>query len=229
MLWAALALVDAVTVLLLAVHQARVAARAARALPLAVAEDVVVHQALGAVEERDRLQAEDVADLQRLLIRRDRWIELYQNMELTKNRDLAESAAYTDLLAKRVRAPWTGYVVAKGDTEGLYGDDWASSKVRIQARALLPVTGILLRGFRPEEAGSMNLKVLVDGVPAVERAVSGYFELPVPVRKAADEKFELRFECDSKPGWGAASGNDRDLAFILMELRAQHPPTAMRK
>jgi hypothetical protein len=98
--------------------------------------------------------------------------------------------------------------------------------VRIRAQALLPVTGVLLRGFRPEEAGATNLKVLVDGAPVAERAVSGYFELPIPVSKAAEEKFELRFESDSKPGWGAASGDDRDLAFILMELRAQHPKGA---
>ena len=57
---------------------------------------------------------DDCTELKRLLIRRDRWIELYQNMELTKNRDLAESAAYTDLLVKRAQVPFTGYVLRQG-------------------------------------------------------------------------------------------------------------------
>jgi hypothetical protein len=29
--------------------------------------------------------------------------------------------------------------------------------------------------------------------------------------------------CDSEPGWAAAAGDDRDLAFIFAELRALHP------
>ena len=181
------------------------------------------------IREGHTLTADDVAELQRLLIRRDRWIELYQNMELTKNRDLAESAAYAELLARRAHVPFTGYVLRQGDTEGLYGDEWVSSKVCIRAQALQPVTGLLLRGFRPAEAGATNLKISVDGVVAVEHAVSGYFELPVPVNKPAQATLELRFDCDSMPGWGAAAGDDRDLAFILLELRAEHPPTAARK
>ncbi|MFM2124812.1 MAG: hypothetical protein RL328_1263, partial [Acidobacteriota bacterium] len=63
------------------------------------------------IREGYTLTSDDVAELKRLLIRRDRWIELYQNMELTKNRDLAESAAYTDLLTKRAQVPFTGYVL----------------------------------------------------------------------------------------------------------------------
>ncbi len=172
------------------------------------------------------LTAEDIPELQRLLIRRDKWIELYQNMELTKNRDLAESAAYTDLLSKRTHVPVTGYVLKQGASEGFHGDEWVSSNVRVTLEALLPVSGLLLRGFRPPEAGSTKLQVLVDGAVKAERTISEYFELPIVVTLAAQQKIELQIVSDSKPGWGAAAGDDRDLAFILMELRAQHPKGA---
>lgn len=172
------------------------------------------------------LTQDDVAELKRLLIRRDRWIELYQNMELTKNRDLAESAAYSELLAKRTHVPVTGYVLKQGTSEGLYGDEWASSNVRVQLEALLPVSGLLLRGYRPPNAGAMTLRVSVDGAVKVERSVSEYFEIPIPVTKGAQEKFTVEIVSDSEPGWASAAGDERDLAFIFMELRAQHPKGA---
>ena len=65
------------------------------------------------------LTADDVLDLKRLLVRRDRWIELYQNMELSKNRDLAESAAYSELLERRTHVPVTGYVLKQGESDTL--------------------------------------------------------------------------------------------------------------
>ncbi|MEO5925332.1 MAG: 2OG-Fe(II) oxygenase [Bryobacteraceae bacterium] len=164
----------------------------------------------------------DVEDLQRLLARRDQWIELYQKMELRKNAEIAESTAYCDLLSKRTNVPLTGYVLLQGGNEGLYGDDWASSHVKLRIQVLQPVTGLSVKGFRPESAPQSKLKVFVDGKPVAESAISGSFDVPVPVTKAAGDSFELELLCDSKPGWAKDSGDDRDLAFILTELRAQH-------
>jgi hypothetical protein len=164
----------------------------------------------------------DVEDLQRLLARRDQWIELYQKMELRKNAEIAESSAYCDMLSKRTRVPLTGYVLLQGGNEGLYGDDWASSRVKLRVQALQPVTGFAVRGFRPESAPESKLKVLIDGKAVAESVISGSFDLAVPVTKTEGDSFELELLCDSKPGWAKDSGDDRDLAFILIELRAQH-------
>jgi Rps23 Pro-64 3,4-dihydroxylase Tpa1-like proline 4-hydroxylase len=172
------------------------------------------------------LTDDDVEQLQRLLIRRDQWIELYQKMELKKNAEIAESTAYADLLSKRTNVPLTGYALQQGDSEGLFGDEWASPRVRIQIKALLPMTCLTIRGFRPESAPTAKLRVLLDGAVAAETMISGSFEIAVLMTRAAEDVFSLELVSDSHPGWAKASGDDRDLAYILMELRARHPGCA---
>ncbi len=169
--------------------------------------------------EGHRLTAEDVVELRRLLTRRDQWIELYQKMELRKNAEIAESSAYCDLLASRTRVPLTGYALVQEASEGLLGDEWASSTVRLRIQTLQPVTALLVRGYRPESAPATKLRALVNGTPVAESPISGSFELNVPVTQ---ESFELSLFSDSHPGWAKATGDDRDLAFILTELRVLH-------
>ncbi len=173
--------------------------------------------------EGHTLSADDVTELQRLLTRRDQWIELYQKMELRKNADLAESAAYTVLLAKHSNVPLTGYALAQGESEGLLGDEWASSNVRLRIKPLLPCSGLVVRGYRPESAPATKLRVSIDGKCVAESAVTGSFNLAVPVSKAAQEAFDLELQCDPHPGWAKDAGDDRDLAFIFTELRVLHP------
>ncbi len=95
------------------------------------------------------LTAEDLLDLRRLLIRRDQWIELYQKMELDKNREIAQIEAGARHLRSQARAALTGYVLQESNKEGLYGDGWVATRVRIGNRPLLTVSQFLLRGFRP--------------------------------------------------------------------------------
>src|SRR5690349_4423947 len=75
------------------------------------------------------LTEDDVRELHALLIRRDQWIELYQKMELDKNRDLAELTAALECTRAQTPVPLTGYALLDGPVEGLYGDGWAASKV----------------------------------------------------------------------------------------------------
>jgi 2OG-Fe(II) oxygenase superfamily len=169
------------------------------------------------------LSTEDAAELARLLIRRDTWIELYQKMELEKNGWIAELGKYIEHLQGQARAPLTGYILQEGDTQGFYGDTWAASRVRIRLRPLLPVKELLIRGFRPPEAPAATLQALIDGTVAARTTLRGEFALAVPVSRKADQVFELELACDSPPGWAAANGDDRDLAFVVNELRARHP------
>ncbi len=174
------------------------------------------------------LTDEDALQLQSLLARRDGWIEYYQKLELQKNADLAELAAHIESLRRRLRAPLTGYVLLEGSVEGLYGDGWASSRVHLQVRPLLPVSSFLVRGFRPPAAPEAKLRVMLDGAVAAEAVVSGPLELTVPVvpKEAVpqgQEMFDLELVCDSAPGWAKSVGDERDLAFVFTELRARHP------
>jgi Rps23 Pro-64 3,4-dihydroxylase Tpa1-like proline 4-hydroxylase len=173
--------------------------------------------------EGHTLTAGDVVELQRLLTRRDQWIELYQKMELRKNAEIAESSAYCDMLAKRTNVPLTGYALVEGPSDGLLGDEWASSKVRLRIQPLLPCSGLVVRGYRPEAAPATKLRASVDGQTVAEAAATGSFALTVPVTKAPHEAFDLELQCDAHPGWAKDSGDDRDLAFIFTELRTLHP------
>lgn len=169
------------------------------------------------------LTGDDVTELRRLLTRRDQWIELYQTMELRKNAELSESAAYSDMLASRTRVPLTGYGLVQGASEGLLGDEWMSPKVLLQLKALEPVTAVLVRGYRPESAPATTLRAKIDGRLVAEVPMTGSFELSVPVNAA---EFVLELTCDSHAGWAKDSGDDRDLAFILTELRLVHATAA---
>jgi hypothetical protein len=53
------------------------------------------------------------------------------------------------------------------------------------------------------------------------RSDEGEFEISAAVRPS-DQVTRIEITCDSPPGWGASKGEDRDLTFLLSELRAEH-------
>jgi hypothetical protein len=73
------------------------------------------------------LTASDVEELQRLLSRRDHWIELYQSMELEKNRQLAAQSRLIEDLKTHVRAPLIGLIEPTAAPAGLSADGWTAS------------------------------------------------------------------------------------------------------
>ncbi len=165
----------------------------------------------------------DVEELRRLLIRRDRWIELYQKMELDKNAEIAETGAYVQKLLAQVRAPLTGYALEERPAEGLYGGDrWVASRVRLWIQPITPVTQFLVRGFRPEWAPEAQVKISINGAAAARSSIRGEFEISARLPRAIPEPFQLEILTESEPGWAAARGDDRDLAFLLSEIRALH-------
>jgi hypothetical protein len=168
------------------------------------------------------LQPDDIEELRSLLIRRDRWIELYQKMELEKNREIADTAAIVARLGAQIRAPLTGYVLQEGPTEGLYGEGWASSRVKIGIKPLRPVSGFVLRGFRPEWAPPAQASITIGGARLARVPLRGEFEGSALLTRPSSNALEIVIESDSPPGWAAARGDDRDLAFLLNELRALH-------
>lgn len=167
------------------------------------------------------LTREDVEELRGLLIRRDRWIELYQNMELANNREIAEMATAISRLSAQARLPLTGYVLQEGPTEGLYGDGWAASRVRIRIKPLRAVKGFTVRAYRPEWAPSAHLTLSIDGKESAHVSMKGEFEIGTALRPT-EQGLQIEFFSDSPPGWGSLKGDDRDLAFLLKELRAEH-------
>jgi hypothetical protein len=168
------------------------------------------------------LDAAGVAELQRLMIRRDTWIELYQKMELDKNRTLSEARQYVADLEAHLRMPLTGYVLQDGLAQGLYPGDWASSRVRLRLSPLMPVKAIRLEGWRLEDTPAAQVTILVNGVEAGKgKASAGMFQVTARLRKPLREAFDIEIRCDSAGPQMSPDGQGR--AFTIVELRASHP------
>lgn len=172
------------------------------------------------------LTPEECRDLLHAVDRRDKWIELYQKMELAKSGQVEQHAAYVRYVLARVRAPFTGYVLQEGLSEGLYADGWARPQISLQFRPLQPVTALRLRGWRPESAPPATVTVRLNQTVAEKAVSGGLFEVELngpgfPIGGTARLEVECHPPLDSQ-------GDGRELAWVLVEIRAEHdlPPVA---
>jgi hypothetical protein len=163
----------------------------------------------------------DVKHLRFEMDRRDKWIELYQKMELAKNGEIAEKAGYIHDILSRVRAPLTGYVLQDGTSEGLYSEGWTAEKARFAVRPLEPLTSLTIKGWRPDAADpNTTVEVRIDGEPrATAQAGHGVFEIPVSFDPPCTAAITVEISCNPvyRP-----EGDNRELGFVLMEVRAAH-------
>ena len=174
------------------------------------------------------LTEDECRELRHAVDRRDKWIESYQRIELRKSGQVEEHAAYIREILSRFRAPLTGYVMQEGPVAGLYPDGWAQPEMSLRFRCDRPVTALRLRGWLPESASAeTHLKVRLNGHPAAHAALKpGVFELELtgaeyPIMDVA------RIDVECGPSF-QVPGDDRKLAFVFTELRAEHaglPPT----
>jgi hypothetical protein len=162
----------------------------------------------------------DERDLLFQVDRRDKWIEKYQQMEVDKGREIQQKTAYILDILSRVRAPITGYALQEGPSRGLYADGWVSATVQVTIRPLKPVTGLSIRGWRPDYAGSAEITIKVNDKSAgTSRVDQGLCEISVTPDEPLETAFVLEIEC--QPGF-QAPGDDRFLGFVLIEVRAEH-------
>jgi hypothetical protein len=169
------------------------------------------------------LTANDVVELKSHLARRDRWIELYQKMELDING--LTSGLERELLALKqtARIPTTGYIRQEGPASGFHYDLWAGPSLRVQLTAIEPIVKLELKGFRPEGSGKGRVTVLVNGEEAGAGEVSaGQFSVGCGLPKRVEGAFDLELRFAGAPAPKSA-GDERELSFMLVELRAMHP------
>jgi hypothetical protein len=168
------------------------------------------------------LTSEEVVELKALLVRRDRWIELYQKMEMDKNRTISQLGGHVKLLEDIVRLPVTGYAIQEGATSGAFGDGWISPRLKTRLRPTRPVTGFTMHAFRPEEAGGGQVRILIDGQEIAAQTVpAGRSEVKATFTRDIGSSFELEILFDPPQKW-APPGDDRDLALMAVEMRLEH-------
>jgi Rps23 Pro-64 3,4-dihydroxylase Tpa1-like proline 4-hydroxylase len=168
------------------------------------------------------LTEDECRQLRHAVDRRDKWIESYQKIELRKSGQVEQHSAYIREILSRLRAPLTGYVTQEGPVEGLYHDGWAQPKMSLRFRCDRPVTALRLRGWLPESGSAeTRLRVHLNGCLMADTALKpGAFELELagteyPIMNIA------RIDVECGPPF-RVPGDDRDLAFVFTELRAEH-------
>jgi hypothetical protein len=121
----------------------------------------------------------------------------------------------------RIRAPLTGYMLQEGTATGLYADGWVAPQVEVEVRALLPVSEIIVRGWRRDGLSPGRVRVSIGDAASVETETgAGMFELTVTLPQSIHDTFHIRIAFTSVQK--SPSPDGRDLAFVLAEIRARH-------
>ena len=169
------------------------------------------------------LTAEDVKELKDLLKRRDDWLRMYHKMELEKNREIAnKSQAIVDLTSS-VLVPLTGYAMQSGSAMGVFADHWVASHAEFDVQPLAQVSGILLRGWRPDGAPPGRIRLTAGNAAAEAPMGAGSFEIALKLNQPAEAPFRLRIDAESNGRTVDAAVDSRDLVFLVTEIRAKHP------
>lgn len=172
------------------------------------------------------LTAADVLESRALLVRRDDWIERYQRAELNYSREAEELRNYIRILKENIRIPLTGYALQKGAASGFHPDLWVESRFEARIEPLTPVVELIIKGFRPAGSPPGIARIVINGEEAGKGAVgAGPFEIGVRLHPERKEAFDLAILCDTPANGGS---DERDLAFVLIELRARHSLTINR-
>ena len=182
------------------------------------------------ISEGRTLSPADVAEVQSLLIRRDRWIEYYQQKELEVNGAAGGIEQAFRVMESRLRVPLTGYVLQEGPATGFHSDLWAEPSLRLRLVPSEPVVKLELHGFRSEGSEPGHVTLLVNGAEVgIGTAHPGKFAVSATLRARQTEPFDLEIRFRGPVASKGAGKDDRDLAYMLLELRALHPrSTAFR-
>ena len=168
------------------------------------------------------LTDEDRKELRILLQRRDDWIHTYQKIELERNAEIAAKNGAIADLKSYVRVPLTGYVLQSGSPTGVFPDQWVESSAEVEIQPLVPVSAVLLRGWRPETAPPAWVRLVVGDATVKSPVAGGAFEVTLKLPRTTEKPFRLSIE--TSPGRAVDSAVDsRDLAFHVAEIRAKHP------
>lgn len=131
--------------------------------------------------------------------------------------DEARAAARIDLL---------GYARQSGAPEGVWPDGWAGPQARLRCVPEQRCTGATLRVWAPADRpgpGTLTLRVN-DAVVEARLRAGDITEIDLPLRVAAGTPVDITLEAGQHwvPAEREPGGDDRQLAFRLLDLRLRH-------
>ncbi|MEQ1947742.1 MAG: 2OG-Fe(II) oxygenase [Bryobacteraceae bacterium] len=171
------------------------------------------------------LTESDVHEIGELISRRDLWLSFYHKRELEVSAQIVSKNTMIEQLLHRATAPLTGYILPGANRGGYFPDRWVTSHAEIEVTPLAPVSGMVLRGWRPENAPPGKVRMSIGGTSADIEVQGDQFELRVRLPEPSREPFTVVMDSQSERPLVEASVDHRDLQFAMIELRAEHPHT----
>ena len=105
----------------------------------------------------------------------------------------------------------------------MFADGWVSSHAEFDIQPLTQVSGVLLRGWRPDNAPAGRIR-LTAGTNSVEAPLgAGGFEITLKLAHPVESTFRLKIDAETPNRTVDASVDSRDLVFLATEIRAKHP------
>jgi hypothetical protein len=171
------------------------------------------------------LTEDDMDRLRELLDSHYQWLAFYRKLKEETEHQLEDQFLYIRQLQSTLKAPVTGYVLQGQRSKGVYRDGWAAPILEVHIRPLKPVDKLLIRGWRPPEADTVRFDAFVNARQVLHASVGNReFEFAVDCQEPLRETFTLRLECGPvhlSPE-NSDTGDSRNLAFVLTEIRAEH-------
>lgn len=171
------------------------------------------------------LSAEDIGQLNRLLRKRDDWIEFYQHQELRLNDMVFRDKRQIARMSASLRVPLCGFVRQSGPARGLHHDSWLGPLAEFDLHCMRPARRIVIRGHvDPKLPRESTLEIWLDNQLRKTASMnSGSIEIAAepdaPI--AGEVKLTLRTSAFFNPKKLGLNEDDRDLAFVLNEVLAE--------
>jgi hypothetical protein len=195
------------------------AAHATVYVPRGLPDDVAVDQILG--ETNYELVK------QRFTLHRNMIRFLYQR-EQRFSRQMDSLRYALDEARASQRLALQGYAVQPGPPSGLWPDQWASEEVRFQLVPTRRVDGLELELLVPAELdGPQVLEITAGEWSYTEKISPGdHLVLHLPIRAEEGEVVEITMHANETwhPKSTGESGDDRHLAFRILDARLIHEP-----
>jgi len=114
-------------------------------------------------------------------------------------------------MGRHTRAPLTGYLADEA-SQGAYWDAWVETHAQIAIRLLVPILGMVLRGWRPDSSPGARIHIAIKGESAgVYPIGDGSFACRVrPSRHLRGHLFGLA-ATGGRANRSAASGQGQEL------------------
>ncbi len=172
-----------------------------------------------------RLSPADVDQVNTLVTRRDQQIRFLYEREKEYSEHIVGLKLHAENLERilRERLPLRGYVRQVGEAAGVWADRWTGQSLEFRFVGEQPIATLVVAGFIPDDFPDRRRLTAEIGDAVFEQEFGvGQFEWVIEAAIPPGSETNLRTRCSAtfNPANAGQSGDDRDLAFLLISIAA---------